>query len=79
MWGNRHDQILEQGGGAMTTPLIQGKLLEPTDIGRNVTYTTSHGDKHFGQLSSYRDDGAIFVRFNGPRGERCPAEKLTWG
>lgn len=63
-------------------PKIQDKELEEKDIGRNVTFTYLHGERSFGQLSSYRSDaegGAIFVRFLGPNGERCDAEQLSWG
>jgi len=60
-------------------PRIEGKLLEPSDVGRNVTYTHLHGERDFGKLSSYREDGAIFVRFKGPNGERCDPEQLSWG
>ena len=60
-------------------PRIQGKILEDADIGRWVTYTPSHGAKERGTISSFRDDGAIFVRFKGPQGERCDPETLAWG
>lgn len=60
-------------------PKIDGKLLDPSDLGRWVTYTASHGGKERGILSSFRANGAIYVRFKGPHGERCPAENLTWG
>lgn len=62
-----------------TGPRIAGKPLEPSDIGRNVTFTHHHGEKEYGRLSSYRGDGAIFVQFKGPNGERCNAEQLSWG
>lgn len=60
-------------------PKIQDKELDFTDIGRNVTYTPSHGQPEHGKLSSFRDTGAVFVRFKGPGGERCEPETLTWG
>lgn len=60
-------------------PMIDGKPLDPSDIGRRVIYTSSHGERERGVLSSYRDDGAVFVRFKGPHGERCQAGRLTWG
>ena len=61
------------------TPQIESKELTPDDIGRNVTFTYAHGERVFGKLSSYREDGAIFVRFKGPNGELCDAEALSWG
>lgn len=60
-------------------PKIEGKPLDEADIGRWVTYTTPHGEKQRGSLSSYRPDGSIFVRFSGPGGERCDPRQLTWG
>lgn len=64
---------------------IQGKTLTPDDIGRKVIYHARYRDSYFQQelqeegiLSSYREDGAIFVRFNGPDGARCPPERLSW-
>lgn len=62
-----------------TRPCIEGKPLTPDDLERNVTFTYRHGRRVFGKLSSYREDGAIFVRFAGPGGELCDAELLTWG
>ncbi len=64
---------------AVKTPKIQGKELTQEDIGRQVTFTYPHGERCYGVLSSFREDGAIFVRFNGPTGERCDAERLSWG
>jgi hypothetical protein len=57
---------------------IQGKTLTPDDIGRQIRYRDPHGPTEIGLLSSYREDGAIFVRFKGPNGERCPPERLSW-
>lgn len=59
-------------------PTIQGKELTRQDIGRKVCYTAPHGAVEFGEISSFRDDGSIFVRFKGPNGERCPADRLSW-
>jgi len=67
----------------MTT--IQGQVVTQTDVGRNVTYVPNHAPDdpsqwERGVLSSFReDDGAIFVRFKGPNGERCNPENLRWG
>jgi hypothetical protein len=71
----KHCSILEP----CKAPKIQGKHLEQSDVGRWVTYTPSHGAKERGTLSSFREDGAIFVRFKGPQGERCDADALSWG
>lgn len=62
-----------------TPPMIQGKILTEDDLGRNVTYNPRFGKREFGKLSSFREDGAIFVRFKGPNGERCDPEDLIWG
>jgi hypothetical protein len=59
--------------------MIGGRALKPSDIGCNVTYVPKYGQREHGKLSSYRDDGAIFVRFKGPGGERCNPEDLEWG
>jgi hypothetical protein len=56
---------------------IEQKVLDETDIGRGVIYNNGYG-KEYGKLSSFREDGAIFVRFLGPNGERCNPESLKW-
>jgi hypothetical protein len=65
-------------------PSIQGEPLSQADIGRKVTYVPNHAKDNpalweHGELSSFREDGAIFVRFKGPTGERCDPENLRWG
>jgi len=66
------------------TAKIEGQVLVETDLGRNVVYVPMHAKDdpkqwEHGKLSSYREDGAIFVRFKGPTGERCNPEDLRWG
>lgn len=66
------------------TPKIEDKELEPSDVGRWVIYIPNHAAENpmqweRGKLSSFRDDGAIFVRFKGPNGERCDPGNLRWG
>lgn len=60
-------------------PRIQAKTLTPEDIGRPVVYRDPGSRRvEQGVLSSFREDGEIFVRFKGPGGERCPPERLSW-
>lgn len=59
-------------------PQIEGKPLEPVDRGRLVAYHPVIGKVDIGVLSSYRPDGTIFIRFRGPRAERCEGHNLTW-
>lgn len=66
------------------TPMIQGKPLSEIDIGCHITYVPNHAKDdpkqwERGTLSSFREDGAIFVKFKGPNGERCDSENLRWG
>ena len=68
----------------MTRPAIEGQVLTDDDLGRNVTFIPNHAKDdptqwERGRLSSFGDDGAIFVRFKGPNGERCGSENLRWG
>lgn len=68
----------------MTEAKIEGIRLTEEDLGRKVTYVPNHAlDRpllwEHGELSSFRDDGAIFVRFKGPCGERCEPDNLRWG
>jgi hypothetical protein len=63
--------------------MIDVKTLTPEDIGRHVIYKPfyfrdSPSDWERGVISSYREDGAVFVRFKGPNGERCSPEDLFW-
>lgn len=63
--------------------MINPKTLTLDDIGRVVIYKPPHfidepSMWEWGVLSSFRDDGAIFVRFKGPTGERCSPEDLWW-
>ena len=65
-------------------PRIEDRELTEADLGRNVTYVPNHAKDNpsqweRGKLSSFRPDGAIFVRFRGPNGERCDPENLRWG
>lgn len=53
------------------------------DVGRKVTYVPNHAKEdpsqwEYGVISSVREDGAIFVRFKGPNGERCSPDNLRW-
>lgn len=57
---------------------IEGKELTDEDIGRRVSYHDPYKPTEIGVLSSFRDDGAIWVRFKGPTGERCDPESLRW-
>lgn len=59
-------------------PQIQGKDLEPADIGRIVCYHSLVGPAETGKLSSYRPDGSIFVRFRAAASQRCDGRSLTW-
>lgn len=66
------------------TPQIEGQTLTETDIGRHVIYVPNHAPRdpkqwEHGILSSFREDGAIWVRFKGPTGERCDPHQLRWG
>ncbi len=63
--------------------MIDPKELKKSDIGRNVIYKPQHAKEdpkqwEYGHLSSFRADGAIFVRFKGPNGERCNPEDIYW-
>lgn len=61
--------------------MIQGEELTDGDIGRIVAYQPPHAARpEFGTLSTFSHaNGAIWVRFAGPTGERCPPEYLKWG
>lgn len=60
-------------------PTIEGKPLTEYDIGLRVLYQPYRdGPFQEGTISSFREDGGIFVRFNGPTGERTPSTKLFW-
>lgn len=58
--------------------MIEVKDLNPWDIGRKVSYRPRESGWEFGVLSSVREDGAIFVKFKGPTGERCEPKNLFW-
>lgn len=63
--------------------MIDPKTLTEADIGRVVIFKPfeSLDDPscwEYGSLSSYREDGAIFVRFRGPNGERCSPDSIYW-
>lgn len=61
------------------TARIQGKELVPEDIGRPVVYRDpSKRHDEVGVLSSFREDGSVFVRFLGPVGQRCAPERLSF-
>lgn len=70
---------------SLSGPIIQGRKVTDDDIGCWITYVPDHAKDdpsrgwERGILSSFREDGAIFVRFKGPNGERCNAEDLRWG
>ena len=64
--------------------MIDPKKLTQDDIGRHVIYKPFYfrddpARWEYGVLSSFREDGAIFVRFKGPNGERCSPQDLWWG
>lgn len=59
-------------------PEIDGKPLEPSDLGREVIYRAPRGEFRKGVLASYTPAGGVWVRFNGPTGERTPAALLLW-
>lgn len=64
--------------------MIDPKTLTESDIGRHVIYKPLNFRDdptrwEYGVLSSFREDGAIFVRFKGPNGERCNPEDIWWG
>lgn len=60
-------------------PTIESKKLTKNDIGRKVIYTSPHGTKEEGVISSFIDDRTyVFVQFRGPNGEACPENHLTW-
>lgn len=63
--------------------IIQDKALTDDDIGRHVIYIPNHAPDdpkqwEHGVLSSFREDGAIFVRFKSANGERCEPHNLRW-
>jgi hypothetical protein len=65
-------------------PQIEGQEVTEQDIARAVTYVPNHAKDDAtqwenGWLSSYRDDGGIWIRFKGPNGEKCDADNLRWG
>lgn len=59
-------------------PRIEGKELEPADLGRTVTYHLMTGIILSGVIVRYQPDGSIFVRFKGPYPDRCDGSTLTW-
>jgi len=68
-------------------PMIEGKVLEDSDIGRNVWYVPNHaknGDYsqwEKGTLSSFRvdDNGVeIFVKYRSQNSERTDPSTLKW-
>lgn len=61
-----------------TWPVVEGRYLTEEDISREIIYLNPNGDQENGRLSSFREDGSVFVRFLGPTGERCPAASLRW-
>jgi len=59
-------------------PKIEGKELSDDDLGREVWYISyAAAEPELGVISSVQN-GAVFVRFHGPNGERCPPDKLRW-
>ena len=70
----------EPSKGQDSWPKIEGKQLDKDDLGRKVLYWAPHSAiSQEGVLASYRETGAIFVKFLGPQGVRCPSQYLTWG
>lgn len=64
--------------------MIDPKTLTLDDLGRHVVYKPFYFRDdptrwENGVISSYREDGTIFVRFKGPNGERCNSQDLWWG
>lgn len=62
----------------VNSPEIEGKRLDESDIGRLIIYKDPYGSDEIGVLSSFREDGTIFVRFKGPNGENSPPDRLHW-
>ena len=73
---------------APNVPMIEGKMLEESDIGRGVWYVPTHAKEgdysqwEEGVLSSFRFDSegkpAIFIRYKSPDGARTEASCLKW-
>jgi len=68
-------------------PMIEGKILEKSDIGREVWYIPNHAkDGDFSQwekgvLSSFvcnEDGSSIFVKYRSVCGERTDPSNLKW-
>lgn len=69
-------------------PMIESKILEDSDIGREVFYVPNHAKKgdfsqwEKGVLSSFRIDSelapAIFVKYRCLYGERTDPLNLKW-
>lgn len=61
-------------------PHIEGVALTPEHIGKRVLFVPPYDPAavESGIISSWRECGAIFVRFRSTSGQRCPAEWLKW-
>lgn len=68
-------------------PMIEGKVLEESDIGRSVWYVPNHAKKgdfsqwEKGVLSSFRVDNSgvgIFIKYRCQNGERTDPSNLKW-
>jgi len=58
---------------------IQHVPLTANHLGLRVHYQPyPNAPMELGILSSFTDSGTIYVRFQGPQGERCPPSTLTW-
>ena len=57
--------------------MIEIATLQESDIGRNVVYHWEFCDREAGKLSSWNDK-FVFVRFNGPNGEACEPEDVSF-
>lgn len=63
--------------------MINVEELTEEDVGRKVLYKPFYfrddpSRWEVGTLSSFRDNGRVFVKFKGPTGEACNAMDLFW-
>ena len=54
--------------------MIHIDKLTDEDVGREVIYTTLHGEREAGRLSSW-NHRFVFLRFKGPQGEACEPDQ----
>ena len=57
--------------------MIEISKLTEKDIGRNVTYRREFCETQHGKLSSWNTT-FVFVRFEGPNGEACEPEDVSF-